>query len=207
MNLTEHEVSLLKQTVEATNNNSFLYATAEMMVNLQAQNFVEGNPQMTHPDNAAAFAYRARPEGLVYVQNLAASASVPAFLAAAPAAAPVSAPVAAPAKAAPTIIRGFVPPAKTTRRPTANANSKLYPFETMELGDAHFVPATEKRADPKKSLASTISAANKRFQDFVPQRYFRTYRVSAGQKCGEFVAPSNGVMIMRVEPPVAEPAE
>lgn len=209
MNLNENDVALLKQTVDATNSNSFLYATVEMMANLQAANFVEGNPQMAHPDNAAAFAYRARPEGLVYVQNLAAAASqpVPAFLATAPAAAPVAAPAtpaAVPAASGPTIIRGFVPPAKTTRRPTANPNSKLYPFETMEIGEAHFVAATEKRPDPKKSLASTISAANRRYQDFVPQRYFRTYRVSVGQKCGDFVAPSNGVMIVRTEPPVAE---
>lgn len=203
-NLNETDVALLRQTVDATNANQVVYATVEQMTNLQALNMVEGNPALVHPDNAAAFAYRARPEGLVYLQNLAAAATPAAAVAAAPAVAPVAA---APAHANAVsggfaINTGFVPPARVARRP--GGNGRTYPFDSMELNQYIFVPATEKRPDPKKSLASTISSANARFKEFVPQRYFRTYRVTAGQKCGDFVAPTNGAVIMRVEPPAPE---
>lgn len=38
-----------------------------------------------------------------------------------------------------------------------------YPFEALEVGQSFVVAATTKRPDPVKSLASTITAANKRY--------------------------------------------
>lgn len=210
MSLNETELSLLKQTVEATNNNGVVYATAEQMANLTAQLLVEGNPAMVHPDNAAAYAFRARPEALVLLQNLAAAASV------APVAAPVApavpsvpveapaAPVAAPAAGFRLVSGGFQLPARATRK--ATNNGRTYPFESLEIGGAIFVPATEKRPDPKKSLASTISSANARFKEFSPRRYFKVVRAMAGQNFGSEIAPSDGAYIVRVEPPVEEVA-
>lgn len=63
----------------------------------------------------------------------------------------------------------------------------VYPFEKMEIGVSFFVPATEARPNPAKSLASTISSANKRYdgeRTFVvrpvetPTKGARVYRVA-----------------------------
>lgn len=96
---------------------------------------------------------------------------------------------------------GFEVPAKVTR---GGGSSRTYPFETLELNGYIFVPATEKRPDPKKSLASTVSSANKRFEQFSPRRFFRTFRAAKGQVFGNIVAPSAGAYIVRVEPPVED---
>lgn len=210
MSLNETELSLLKQTVDATNNNGVLYATAEQMANLTAQMLVEGNAAMVHPDNAAAYAFRARPEALVLLQNLAAAASPAPVEAPAVPVAPVAAPVAAPAVPAAgatpfrVVTGGFQLPVRGTRKPSNNG--RTYPFESLEVGGAIFVPATDKRPDPKKSLASTISSANARFKEFSPRRYFKVVRAAAGQNFSSEIAPSDGAYIVRVEPPVEEAA-
>lgn len=41
-------------------------------------------------------------------------------------------------------------------------NGGRYPFETMGVGEAFFVPATEDRKNPAKSLAGTVTSANGR---------------------------------------------
>lgn len=205
--LTETDVALLKQAAEATNVNSVMYAQPLQMANLAAAQLVEGNPQLIDPATQG-IAYRATVTGLTYVQNLVAAASAPAVPAAPAAPAPVAAaPVAPAVPAAPVAASGgfqtgsgFQPPAKASRRPLNNGRS--YPFESLEMGGYIFVPATEKRPDPKKSLASTISSANKRFEGFNPRRYFRTFRATAGQVFGSVAAPSDGAYIVRVEPPV-----
>lgn len=47
---------------------------------------------------------------------------------------------------------------------TARGGNKaaVYPFESLEVGQSFFVPATEKKPEPWKSLASTVSAAMKK---------------------------------------------
>lgn len=47
---------------------------------------------------------------------------------------------------------------KRTRRASAT-----YPFETMEVNGIFFVAATANKENPAKSMASTVSSANKRF--------------------------------------------
>lgn len=183
---TNEEVTLLKQVVDATNANSFVYASQAQTANLVAAGLVEGNPAVV--DAAGNMAYRATPAGITASQTPA----------------PAAASTGAATHATYTVHPGFQAPAKSNRRP--GGTGRTYPFESMELNSYIFVPATEKRPDPKKSLASTISSANKRFKDFSPQRYFRTYRAQEGQKFGELVAPSNGAYIVRVDPPVAKPA-
>lgn len=39
----------------------------------------------------------------------------------------------------------------------------IYPFDKLEVGQGFFVPATDKRPDPAKSLQSSVSAANDRY--------------------------------------------
>ena len=58
-----------------------------------------------------------------------------------------------------------IPVPKTTR---GGARTSAYPFESLEVGDSFFIPASEKHPEPAKSLASTISGATKRFDVLVP---------------------------------------
>jgi hypothetical protein len=41
--------------------------------------------------------------------------------------------------------------------------TETYPFATMEVHDAFFVPATADKPEPAKALASTVSSATRRF--------------------------------------------
>jgi hypothetical protein len=59
---------------------------------------------------------------------------------------------------------GIVPPAA---KRTGRAASSLYPFDKMEAGQSFFVPATEAKPEPAKSLASTVSSATARFAELV----------------------------------------
>lgn len=43
--------------------------------------------------------------------------------------------------------------------------TESYPFSALENGQSFFVPATEAKPDPAKSLASTVSGANRRFSE------------------------------------------
>lgn len=54
-------------------------------------------------------------------------------------------------------------PAVNRRRKSA-----MYPFDTLEVGQSFHVPATNERPNPAKSLASTVSSANKRYAEVIP---------------------------------------
>jgi len=61
----------------------------------------------------------------------------------------------------------------------------IYPFDKLEVGQSFFVPTTEKRPEPAKSLASTVSSANNRFATPDPSGETRT--VSRGPNKGNLV--------------------
>lgn len=100
-----------------------------------------------------------------------------------------------------------------TVAPAARASAK-YPFEQLEVGQSFFVPnsASEKN-DAAKTLASTISGANKKFSTPVegqtkimrgktvqvrePQRLFEGRRVADGAAWGEEFAGQAGVAVIR----------
>lgn len=109
-----------------------------------------------------------------------------------------------------TIGTGFVVPEglKTTK-------AELYPFDTLEVGGYIFVPVSESKPNPAKSLASTVSAATKRYAKEVPgktragrggkvvpltinTRVFTVVPMKAGQVAGAFTAPSDGAAIVRI---------
>ena len=50
----------------------------------------------------------------------------------------------------------------TTR---TSARQSLYPFDDLEVGQSFFVPATEDKPNPAKSLASTVTSANDRYAE------------------------------------------
>jgi hypothetical protein len=109
-----------------------------------------------------------------------------------------------------TIGTGFEVPEGLKRTKT-----ELYPFDTLAVGGFIFVPKTESKPDPAKSLASTVSAATKRYakpiegqtrtdrtgkvvQATVNTRVFTVVPVKAGVKYGQFEAPSDGAAIVRI---------
>lgn len=80
----------------------------------------------------------------------------------------------------------------------APRTSSVYPFETMNVGQSFFVPATEDKPNPAKSLASTISSANKRFsKDGADGRKFTVKPVKSGVAYGAFTAPADGALVQR----------
>jgi hypothetical protein len=220
MNYSIEELALLKQTVDATLINSSIYSVPGNMHNLAQAGLVEANLAMVDPATGG-YAYRATAAGIAFSQQ---GEAVQATAPQAPAGfAPVAAPVqgfssfpvvdtpapvptlVAPVPGAPAAVfsgTGFKVSGKTIRR--ASGAARDYKFEELEIGGFVFVPATPERPNPKKSVASTVSTANKRYKDFSPRRYFVTERATAGQVfCdGAIIAPSDGVFIVRVEPPL-----
>jgi len=96
----------------------------------------------------------------------------------------------------------------------------VYPFEQLEIGQLFFVPATKERPDPAKSLASTVSTASKRFAtidgerevknkkgaarmvpNYVYQRKFSVATIKKDSVCGDFTAPEDGAIVIRIEIP------
>lgn len=59
------------------------------------------------------------------------------------------------------ITKGIELPA--IRRRVGEATGSRYPFDTMEVGDSFHVPKSEDMPNPAKSLASSVTAANRRF--------------------------------------------
>lgn len=47
-----------------------------------------------------------------------------------------------------------------------NSNS-IYPFDKLDVGQSFFVPATEAKPNPAKSLASTVTSANNRYSEVI----------------------------------------
>lgn len=100
---------------------------------------------------------------------------------------------AAPAASAFALIEGAVLPEGRAPR-----SSSVYPFETMNVGQSFFVPATEDKPNPAKSLASTISSANKRFsKEGADGRKFTVKPVKSGVAYGAFTAPADGALVQR----------
>lgn len=80
----------------------------------------------------------------------------------------------------------------------APRSSSVYPFDTMNVGQSFFVPATDDKPNPAKSLASTISSANKRFsKEGADGRKFTVKPVKSGVEYGAFTAPADGALVQR----------
>jgi hypothetical protein len=83
---------------------------------------------------------------------------------------------------------GFVPSVSRGGR-----GRSLYDFDSLAIGGFIFVPATDAKPNPAKSLASTVSSATKRSKPKV----FRVQSVKGGTAYGEFTPPSDGAVIYR----------
>ena len=195
MNMTTEQRAKLQDIGAATQANTFVYGsqTDNDIIALAGAGYIEGNIAMQ--DTLGNIAFRATPTGLA---ALVAPVVAPAAVST----------VAAIAASHPgfAVGTGFVLPQRKSKSEAGPGTTK-YPFDTLEINGWIFVPSTAERPDQKKSLASTISSANKRFAKTTPPRYFVTKRAEAGKEIGGQLPPSDGAYIIRVEPPVvAEPA-
>lgn len=205
MSNTPQDIELLKTIVQNTRTNAVTYIGVTEATALAQQGLIEGNPSLRN--EIGQIAYRATESGLSYIDHMTA-VTAPATPAAPPAPpAPVAAPP-APVTLAQAdgpsyrMVANFALPEKGGRR-KVGGQPRLYPFDRLEVGQAIFVPATEERPDVKKSLASTVSSANRRYRAFEPRRYFIVERALKGQVFGSEVAPADGAYIVRVAPPAA----
>ena len=84
------------------------------------------------------------------------------------------------------------------KRPRTSSN---YDFDSMNVGDSFFIEATEARPNPAKSIASTVSAATKKYAD-KPEAEQRVYAVApftAGEAKGGYTATTAGALIVRTK--------
>lgn len=196
---TKKDFTLLAAIVAAMANADapFLFASTDSLKNLIKDGFVETNPEMKNDKGEVAT--RATETGT------AASAANDAK-------------VATPASPAPELIvgTGFEAPASATR-----SKPETYKFDALEIGGFIFVPATEAKKNPAKSLASTVSAATKRYATPIEgktrkdrngkevgatqnTRVFAVTPVTGGVAYGSFTAPSDGAVIFRKSDAVAD---
>ncbi|AMW36187.1 hypothetical protein [Xanthomonas phage XAJ2] len=138
----------LSAIVAATQAGNFEYTPETVHGPLVAEGLVEVNPEMKN--EAGDLATRATSKGIeqMNAQNQ-------------PATGDTTAQTTAPAASKPSfqIEVATLPPVSGRGR---SAGSSLYPFEQLEVGQSFFVPATAEKPEPAKSLASVVSAANKR---------------------------------------------
>lgn len=91
---------------------------------------------------------------------------------------------------------------------SANSRSKLYPTDDLEIGQSFFVPASAEMPNPGKTLASTVSAANRKYKATTPPRLFtirKNVKSADGTKLGARVYRIIPVAVAPVAPP-APPA-
>lgn len=182
--LTAGDKSLLATIIAAMANADapFHMATPAEVKNLVDNGMVETNNEITDGDKVAVRATeKGQAEAPAPSTNEGNNNTVTDTNTAANAASPFA------------IIEGAVLPEGRAPR-----SSSVYPFETMNVGQSFFVPATEDKPNPAKSLASTISSANKRFsKDGADGRKFTVKPVKAGVAYGAFTAPADGALVQR----------
>lgn len=210
--LTAGDKSLLAVIVLAMANDEapFHFATPAEVKNLLDNDMVEVNNEITDGDKVAV---RATEKGMAEApapSNNEGNTNTVTDAATATAT-PTPSPFA--------IIDGAVLPEGRAPR-----SSTVYPFETMNVGQSFFVPATADKPNPAKSLASTVSSANKRFAEVVtgedgkpvtetyvnkgvtktrnktsPTKLFTVKPVKSGVAYGAFTAPADGALVLRAK--------
>lgn len=220
--VTGMNVALLTTIMQATDAGGFHYVTKD-----EAAPFIAHNPQLImvnqeaiDPSDANKRAAKISDAGRAFLANEATGGAAKADE---PAASPFA------------IIKGVVLPEDKKRGGFGGGGAPtIYPFDDLGVGDTFFVPATEKKPNPAKSLASTISAQhikyavktgeeqkertkrgekNRAVKDadgnpvketvtvpvYKHTRKFKVKPVEAGKKYGDWVAPSNGAVVSRVQ--------
>lgn len=148
--LTKAASKLLSEIVAATAEDSFVYTTETQRKALVAEGLVEVNE--TIADEKGKFATRATAKGFEVSEGVEPEGTEETNT-------NTDAPVAS----------GFAIAANVempSHSRGGRANS-LYPFDKLEIGQSFFVPATEAKPNPAKSLASTVTSANNRYSEVI----------------------------------------
>lgn len=172
MALSKKNLALLGTIVTAMSVEATPYAmlTEAEAAPLVKEGLVETNPDIRDGDK---FAVRATEKGIA-LNNEQPVVETPT--------------TAAPVASAFALIDGAVLPAGRGGR-----NANVYPFDAMNVGQSFFVPATDAKPNPAKSLASTVSSASKRL---TPKK-FSVKSVESGKAYGSFTATANGALVQR----------
>lgn len=167
---------------------------------LLAETLVEQNPDIN--DGAGKLATRATDAGVARFNEENGSTASTGTVATTPSAPKATAFVTG---------SGFDVAVARTARPL---RGQRYDFDSLDVGGYIYVPATEAKPDPAKSLASTVSAATGRFAEkvegetrvnrkgeTVPKtkntRVFEVFAVKAGTTYGAFTPEKDGAAIVR----------
>lgn len=200
--LTKASIALLAQICAAQTAGTMFYASDDALKGLVEHGKVEVHPTATDPANPTLRAVRATPGAMTdYAasQNVQPGANTPAV-------------------STFEIVKGVVlPPVK--RR--GGKGAAVYPFDTMEVGDGFFVPATAERPNPAKALTSTTASATRRYatkgepkpytrkdkttgqpvtkmiDSYTPTRVFEVRAVDDGAPCGAKYAGQKGAIVAR----------
>jgi hypothetical protein len=148
--LSKANVSLLATIVASMGNTAAPYhmATAAEISGLAKEGLVETNPEITDGDKLAV---RATEKGL-QVNNENNGAGTGGDNTGGAAVTPAASSFA---------IDDAIPVPAASNRGGRGGN--VYPFDTLNVGQSFHVPATDKKPNPAKSLASTVSSATKRY--------------------------------------------
>jgi hypothetical protein len=103
---------------------------------------------------------------------------------------------------------GFVP-----SQARGGRGRSVYDFDSLEVGGFIFVPVSDDKPNPAKSLASTVSSATQRYAEETGEtkknkkgedvpvlretRKFNVQSVKSGVAYGNFTAPADGAVIYR----------
>ncbi len=152
--------------IEAT---PFLMATVAEVAGLAKEGLVETNPEISDGEKVAV---RATDKGIAL--------NAETTSAAAPAAVSMPSSFVTGSGFVPSVARG-------------GRGRSLYDFDALDVGGFIFVPSTDAKPNPAKSLASTVSSASKRS---APKK-FGVQSVESGKVYGDFTAPADGAVIYR----------
>jgi hypothetical protein len=141
----------LAKVSKATAAGSFVHLAEKTAKSLVAAGLIVGNPAVMN--DAGEMAYRTTVAGD--------AACAPAAPAGEGAAATAPATPRTPITVSAVVENFDLPP---IRRGRGSAGASRYPFETMPVRGAFFIPATDDRPNPAKSMAGTVTAANKRLE-------------------------------------------
>lgn len=149
--LSAKAAALLAAIVTATTGEAgYAFASAKDAKVLIDAGLVEQNETISN--EAGEFATRATQKGIDEVQNTDQNTNTDAGSASA-AATPVATNFA---------VVADIPMPGASR---GGRGSETYPFDSLEKGQSFFVPATESKPNPAKSLASTVTSANERYAE------------------------------------------
>lgn len=92
----------------------------------------------------------------------------------------------------------LLPPAQRKKRESKTASVNLYPFDTMEIGMAFYIPPSDKHPNPAKDCVGLVTSANRKYavqkhdENGQPVSKFNSYNRTVKDEAGNVVLDSQG---------------